>query len=1074
MKSLAEKFSSLKNFLLLREKMGRGRRAKAGGLYGSAGTVFLLATSLRSKGPLLVITPHLDEAEQIFQEVRSVLPEGVLAFPAWESLPGEESRPDPEIFSERLQTVWRLGQGERGGTSMVVAAIQSLLQPLPSPTMIENNLLELAAGSESEMRRIIEWAEKNELERADIVSVPGQFGVRGGIVDLFPPSIDLPVRLDFFGDRLESIRTFDPATQRSLENLEKCRLFSVRASDFFSPRPTGEGFTLLDYLPEDAAVAYVKSGQIAKKVEQLDEMFDDLVHARAYRRLQAACERLCVIETAPLPFADAESVNFPVRSLQRFEGKLEQVRDDFARILEKGREVVVFVLNEAERTRFTELFEDELAVAGDKVRLTSGTLFDGFELRGEGLFAVAYHQLFNRYRQTRVSRKYTRAVPVSDFLELQKNDYVVHLVHGIGRFLGVEKMERDGLASEYLCIEYADSARIYEPVLNIELVQKYIGVKGFVPRLDRLGTGYWSARKARVKRAVKTMAAELLRIQAIRNAKQGIAYPADDRWQHEFEEAFIYEATLDQLEVAELVKQDMQKPRPTDRLICGDVGYGKTEIAMRAAFKAVLSGRQVAVLVPTTVLAQQHYKTFSERMADFPVIIDVISRFKTPGEQRETLKRAAKGRTDILIGTHRLLSDDVEFKNLGLLIIDEEQRFGVEHKERLKRLRAIVDILTLTATPIPRTLHMALLGLRDISSLTTPPKDRLAINTTICRYEPKLIREAILRELNRDGQVFFVHNRVFDIERVADRIQTIVPEAAVGIAHGQMSEHLLEKRMIDFVEKKFDVLVCTTIIESGLDIPNVNTIFIDDARTYGLADLHQLRGRVGRYKHRAYAYLLVLPHLPLSEMAEKRLRAIEEFNELGSGFKIAMRDLEIRGAGNILGPEQHGHITAVGYDLFCRLLKASVDELKNIEIEEPIPVTIQLGLKAEIPESYIPAREQRLRVYRRISAARSRDVLDDLREELRDRYGPLPEPVKTLIEEGELRFAAARAGITKIALQDRSITMQVVSHKRAAPKLRPLGKKVRLVDPKNIRISLSSSQSTPETALALLKKWLQT
>jgi transcription-repair coupling factor (superfamily II helicase) len=611
--------------------------------------------------------------------------------------------------------------------------------------------------------------------------------------------------------------------------------------------------------------------------------------------------------------------------------------------------------------------------------------------------------------------------PIESLLDLAEGDYVVHVMHGIARFEGLKTLARDGKNEEYLTLRFADAAVLHVPSGSINLVQKYIGARGKRPPLSKLGGSAWARQKARAAVAVTDLAAQLLRIQAMRQASEGIVYPAATDWQRQFEDEFIYTETEDQIATMRQIDDDMVRPRPMDRLLCGDVGYGKTELAMRAAFKVAEAGKQVAVLVPTTVLAAQHWRTFRERMADYPFTIEQLSRFRTGSEQDDVVARLAAGQVDVVIGTHRLLSKDVRFADLGLVVIDEEQRFGVEHKERLKNLRASVEVLTMTATPIPRTLHMALLGLRDISSLATPPMDRRAIHTEVREYDDELVRQVLYRELNRQGQVFFVHNRVMDIESVADRVKRLAPEARVAIGHGQMPHAELEDVMLRLVNQEIDVLVCTTIIESGLDIPTANTMIVHEADRFGLAELHQLRGRVGRYKHRAYCYLLLPERRTLTSVAAKRLKAIEEFSDLGAGFAIAMRDLEIRGAGNILGSEQSGHIAAVGYELYCQLLEEAVRQAKG----EPAPprrdTHVELGVDSFIPKEYVPSDRQRMEVYRRLARCAGAADMEQLATDLADAYGPVPPEAQTLLDLAEVRVRAAQFGIQSIIRIDPDI-----------------------------------------------------
>jgi transcription-repair coupling factor (superfamily II helicase) len=629
-----------------------------------------------------------------------------------------------------------------------------------------------------------------------------------------------------------------------------------------------------------------------------------------------------------------------------------------------------------------------------------------------------------------------------------------------------------GRQGEFLVLEFAEGAKMYVPVTMIELVQKYICGSDHKPKLSKIGKRTWERKKQIVEEAVRDVASALLSMQAIREAKRGIAYPKDTEWQRKFESEFIYQETDDQLQVAEEIKKDMASSRPMDRLVCGDVGFGKTEIAIRAAFKAVMYGKQVAVLVPTTILAQQHYRTFSERMVDYPINVDVLSRFKTRKEQKEILQNLQEGKTDIVIGTHRLIQKDVIFKDIGLVVIDEEQRFGVEHKEKLKKLRETVDVLTLTATPIPRTLHMSLLGIKDVSSLNIPPQERQSILTRLLRFDLEIVRKAIIFELNRDGQVYFVHNRVKDINRIADIIAKTVPEAEITVAHGQMPERTLEKKMNDFVSGKSDILVSTTIIESGLDIPNVNTIFINHSDAFGLADLHQLRGRVGRYKHRAYAYLLLPKDRPVTPEAEKRLKAIVDFSELGAGFKIAMRDLEIRGAGNIIGIEQHGQIEAVGYEMFCRLLEIAIRKARN----EPVPVYkvvhIDLNLESYLPDDYIPDTKIKMEIYRKINRISSNREVKEIEKELVDRFGPIPHPVKNLLVESEVRIVAQAFNIRSLVRVNGSIIFQIENLKDAESFFRNAKRLIRVVDNDELHLVLPRKKMSPEESVDFLKNLL--
>jgi transcription-repair coupling factor (superfamily II helicase) len=756
------------------------------------------------------------------------------------------------------------------------------------------------------------------------------------------------------------------------------------------------------------------------------------------------------IKLSALPSPTVEATcHLRVESVERFSGDVTKVRDELD-ALSASDQVLVACHNEAERKRLGEVLAAGRLAQSGRLHLVVGRVGSGFRLlvSGEGspttthpsplaphqaLTVLGDHELFRREQVRAVlPRRQVESRAIDSFLDLHEGDRVVHVGHGIAVFRGMQLVEKNGQAEEHLILEFREGTRVFVPASKIDLVQKYVGAGQAEPELSKLGGVGWQRKKDKVQAAVFDLASEMIELQALREAQPGMAFPADTEWQAEFEAAFPYEETADQLTTLVEIKRDMQRARPMDRLICGDVGYGKTELAIRAAFKAVDNGKQVAVLVPTTVLAEQHYRTFSQRLAEYPFVVEGISRFRSAGEQKRIVERLARGGIDIIIGTHRLVSADVHFKDLGLVIIDEEQRFGVDHKERLKRLRQTVDVLTLTATPIPRTLHLALLGIRDISNLETPPRDRLAIETRIARFDPQLIRHAIIRELNREGQVFFVHNRVHNIQEVADRLQQIVPEARLAVAHGQMAEHQLEQAMLRFVRREADVLVATTIIESGLDIPNANTIFINQADNYGLADLHQLRGRVGRYKHRAYAYLLLDSDRTITPTAARRLKAVEEFTELGAGFKIAMRDLEIRGAGNILGTQQSGHIAAVGYEMYCQLLEESVRRLKDLPVKTPLDVTVDLPWPAFLPRDYVPGQKLKIEVYRRLARVRKLERLEDFQSELRDRFGPPPEAAVWLLRLAELRLLAARWQVASLHLEGKNAAGQPVSDGAAA------------------------------------------
>jgi len=867
--------------------------------------------------------------------------------------------------------------------------------------------------------------------------------------------------------------------------------------------------TLLNYLPPESIVILndsVRLKEVAESIrKEYEQVYTDLLAAGKilpgqfdayvdWPRLSAGLANHRVIYVSLLPRQPKDRhpqnvVNFAARGMQTFLGRLDMLASEVRRYKKMGYAVVLLVNTEERARHLQEYLRDAQIdafylrsltweVRPGNVIVSLGRLSNGFELISGKLAVITENEIYGELRTPRRERYRKTKQPVP-FADLKAGDYVVHVNHGIGRYQGVVSLTVGGVQKDYLLIQYAGEDKLYVPTDQIGLIQKYLGAEGVAPKLSRLGGNEWSRVKGRVKEAVREMADELLALYAARQKLPGHAFAADTVWQQEFEANFPYEETPDQLRAIEEVKADMERPRPMDRLLCGDVGYGKTEIALRAAFKAVVEGKQVAVLVPTTILAQQHFQTFRERFAGFPVTIEMLSRFRSPKEQRQIIAAIKEGKVDIVIGTHRLVQEDVTFKDLGLVVVDEEQRFGVAHKEKLKQLRQDVDVLTLTATPIPRTLHMSLIGVRDTSLLETPPENRFPVQTYVLEEDAVLIREAVRRELGRGGQVFFVYNRVVDLDRVAAWLQGLVPEARVAIAHGQMREDDLEQVMLDFIEGFYDILVCTTIIENGLDIPNVNTLIVKDAQNLGLAQLYQLRGRVGRSNRLAYAYFTFRRDQVLSELAEKRLAAIREFTEFGSGYKIAMRDLEIRGAGNLLGPEQHGHIAAVGFDLYCRMLAEAVQEAKGEPVQRPLETTVELPVEAYIPESYIPDPNQKVDIYRRLAAVRKEEEVSDLEDELVDRFGDLPEPTRNLLTVAQLRALAGRLGIKNIIGQDGGYRLQFYpEHPLSGETLVTIGKeyqnrvKFSNSDGFEIRLRTRVPPSEPANYLGNLKEFL--
>ena len=1155
--------------------------------------------------PTVVVTADLKTQESLHQDIQTWLAttttapgaklkvapgNRVLFYPAWEMSAHQGSLPHADVISERLETLVALAghrqpsdnfpaSPHRSGPDqtrssdsasappslvaatesphapgtprppapLVVTSVGALLQRTFSPDWLSAHHRTLRRGDRLAPLDLIEWLEDQAYEPEAQVTHKGELALRGGIVDVYPLTSPWPVRLEFFGDTLESLRFFDPQTQISREEIERITLAPAGEIGLLRqleappahPAPPGTGTTqspesplasLLDYLLPDALLVLCDPPALAEQAQRHaaqvppnDPFFIPWhglladIAARSMTRIDLIENELgpeAVPGGDPLRFAGDEgqpataprehlALGFaslePYRPLGErapdqpvAEAQRRQFFIQLHRWLRQGCTIEVFCNNTGEQQRLAELWQ-EFGLGELRTRL--GALSRGFLCDAARVAVVTDAEIFGRYKVQRPRRlKSPHAAAVRsaldiDFTDLVEGDYVVHLHYGIGRYVGLQRLPagrgRKGATAdaaqpgagpggeECLVIEYApgnpkeSAPKLYVPVTESHLVSKYVGAGRIRPPLNTLTGSHWAKATAQASAAVRDFAAELLRLQAARAAQSGVAFPPDPPWQREFESAFVYEETPDQILAIEQTKQDLERSRPMDRLICGDVGFGKTEVAIRAAFKVVLAGRQVAVLVPTTVLAQQHYNTFSERMADYPVRVDLLSRFRTRGQQSRVIRDLATGAIDIVIGTHRLVQPDVAFKNLGLVVIDEEQRFGVAHKERLKQLRQLVDVLTLSATPIPRTLYLALTGARDMSTIETPPQDRLPVDTIIAPYDERLIRDAIQRELNRGGQVFYLHNRILDIDAVAQRLTQLVPQARLAVGHGQMHADDLEEVMTRFVNGQIDVLLSTTIIESGIDIPNANTIIIDRADRFGLGDLYQLRGRVGRYKHQAYAYLLIPRHAGLLADARKRISAIRQFSSPGSGFKIAMRDLEIRGAGNLLGPEQSGHITAVGFELYCRLLKHSIAALKGEPLKPHVSVSVHFDFLdlspvgeevpgpdapalpvprrlsplsdhgpplpnrpsrsaphgpsvafACLPLRYIPEPRHRIEMYRKLAQVTAQAGLEAVRSELRDRFGALPPAVELLLQVAALKILAAERGLQSMETRD--------------------------------------------------------
>jgi len=1081
----------------LADALRADRIAVAYGLWGSSGAAVATAVQNKLDRPILFVCGHVDEADDIADDIELFSGTRPATLSALE-VAGNLGRVSEEQASERMRRVVDLANGKQ--PRAIVAPIQALMQPVPAKDELKHLTRNIAKGQEIEPEKIIVWLADHGYNRVDQCEVPGDFAVRGGIIDIYLPgdidpdseTLGLPVRIDFFGDQIETINKFDLDTLGSGAPLQEIRVVDIKGQ---LPSHTGQTH-LLRYLADDTIVVLNQALEIQEQARSYLERIPDqrgvyplsaiLQHIGQFSVLELS-EFDQGIASVPSLIKEKEPQRFalPIKSMQKFETVAKKAVHELAELAETNT-VAVFCENEGERKRFTELLESERAGLSKKIELPIGYLHRGFlwgsvaatpaspssKTGDAGVAAtfafLGHHELFHRFEVRRRAKKVINAKPVDSFLDLQVGDYVVHVAHGIAKFTGLHTMQKDGRTEEYLALRFADNATLHVPAARINLIQKYVGGFSGTPTLSKLGSGLWDKQKEKVAEAVMDMAAELIEVQAARAAEIGTAFPPDTEWQNEFEAAFPYTPTPDQATAAEEIKSDMQRPRPMDRLLCGDVGYGKTEMAMRAAFKAVEAGKQVAVLVPTTVLAEQHYRSFSERMREYPFTVESLSRFRTTKESKDIIKRLQLGQVDVIVGTHRLISKDVKIPDLGLVVIDEEQRFGVTHKEKLKQMRTQVDVLTMSATPIPRTLHMSMLGLRDISSLTTAPQDRRSVVTEVMAYDSNRIKLAILRELQREGQVYFVHNRVTDIEAKAEEIQAMVPDAKILIGHGQMADGEMEKAMTAFIRHEADILVSTTIIESGLDIPNANTIIINNADRFGLSELHQLRGRVGRWKHRAYCYLLLPSDRPITEVAAKRMKAIEEYSHLGAGFKIAMRDLELRGAGNILGAEQSGHIATVGYEMYCQLLEEAVHQLKhNKKIVRP-EAHVDIGATAIIPKTYITNDRQRMDVYRRLTRCSDVDTVTALQKDVIDAYGEMPRQAIVLFALTELRLLAGLFGISSIVKQAPDVVLTVADAQRAQFALTGAPGRLTVVDEKTVYLRMPPTFLEGETLLLAL------
>lgn len=1013
---------------------------------GKAHLAASLCQNLKLSG--LYITDSEYAAKKVATDLGFFYGENTLLYPAKEIEYYTVDAKSNEYINERLKVLEKLANSME--QTLTVMSVDALLQFTIDYDAYVSSIMTIAVGQERQIEELAKQLVDMGFTREEMVEGCGQFSIRGGILDLFTPAADNPYRIEFFGDEVDSIREFDPLSQISVSQMDSVTVSAVDEEY----RASGGYPSILQYISRKAIVFMDEPHRVAERAEGLAWDVAETVKALLEKEVIAEAkeryihdfgETLTELLSRPfvglyaLPHSCKEyrpkaAVNITMGATNSFSGKTEFFYNDLHEWVGKDYRILVLAGNAAKLSDLSENLakqdfhtamwsEETEKLTKGTVYLAEGALRKGFYYPLLRLVIVSDEEIFGRQTKKRPrKKKLDSASKIKSFTDLDIGDYVVHQTHGIGEYVGLDTLEVDGCRKDYLKIKYNGDDYLYVPTDQLELLQKYIGKEGHV-RLNKMGGAEFARQKAKVKASTKELAEELLRLYRARQQAQGFAFGKDTAWQGEFEAKFPYEETEDQLRSIEEVKGDMESERPMDRLLCGDVGYGKTEVALRAAFKAVQDSKQVAYLAPTTVLTMQHYNTFVQRMKDYPVKIEMLSRFRTAAEQKKTLKRLKSGETDIVIGTHRLLGKDVEFKDLGLLVVDEEQRFGVKHKERLKEIKNNVDVLTLSATPIPRTLHMSMVNIRDMSVLTQPPEERYPVQTFVMEHNQAILMDAVRRELARGGQVYYLHNRVGSIQSVARRISEAIGDARVRYAHGQMDEDELEDIMMDMLEGEIDVLVCTTIIETGLDIPNVNTIIIEDADRMGLSQLYQLKGRVGRSSRRAFAYLTYKPMKVLNEVAVKRLQAIREFTEFGSGFKIAMRDLEIRGAGNILGDQQHGHMDSVGYDMYCKLLAESVDELSGKPQKEVWSPVVDITVEAYIPPRYIKNHSMRLDMYKKIASVEdNRDYMEIL-DEMIDRFGEPPAAVVALLDVALIKSMAKSANISEVVYREGKMTL---------------------------------------------------
>lgn len=1043
----------------------RKNRTKENGMIQISGCVntqkiHLLSGIGSGCGYKLVVFSNEEKAKKAYEEYL-LFGEETYLYPARDLLFYYADIKGKTLTNRRMEVLRAIAEKKKEEPVTVITTMDAFLDGIISPDEIQKNRIHITGEDTVDLTKLEQDLTALGYERESQIEAPGQFAVRGGIIDVFPLAEEMPVRIELWGDEIDSIRMFDAKSQRSIENISEITIYPASENCFGNNGLV----SFLKYFPENETLLfYDEPHRLQETAETVEAEYTESLKNRADAGMkEEGEEELRVFQTKDiisemnrysgigLTTLESKCGLFKVRSVYTVQAKgvnpynnsFELLTRDLKRLKRNGYRVVLL---SGSRTRAKRLAEDlrdydlssfysedmQREVKPGEIMAAYGYASEGYEYPMLKFVVISESDIFGRKKKKKKRKKY-EGQRIQDFAELKPGDYVVHENHGIGVYKGIEKIEVEKIVKDYMKIVYAEGGVLYIPVAQMDLIQKYAGADAKKPRLNKLGTIQWGKTKSQVKKAVQIIAKDLVELYAVRQQSEGFVYGPDTVWQKEFEEMFPFEETDDQLQAIEDTKHDMESKKIMDRLICGDVGYGKTEIAIRAAFKAVQEGKQVVCLVPTTILAQQHYNTFVQRLKEFPVRIDLLCRFRSAAEQKKTIEDTKKGFVDILVGTHRVLSKDVVFKDLGLLIIDEEQRFGVTHKEKIKKLKENIDVLTLTATPIPRTLHMSLIGIRDMSVLEEAPNERMPIQTYVMEYNDEMVREAITRELARDGQVYYVYNRVNDIADVAGRIQSLVPDANVAFAHGQMKERELEDIMYDFINGDIDVLVSTTIIETGLDIPNANTMIIQDADRFGLSQLYQLRGRVGRSNRMAYAFLLYQRDKLLKEVAEKRLSAIREFTDLGSGIKIAMRDLEIRGAGNLLGEAQSGHMEAVGYDLYCKMLNEAVRQLKGGPEAETFTTLIDLNVDAYIPEYYIKNEYQKLDIYKRIAAIESEEELEDMTEELIDRFGDIPKKVQQLLVIASLKSLAHSVYVTAIEQKGEEIRFTMYEKAKIDP-----------------------------------------